>query len=396
MSGPATVQAFLALVLQSGLIDEESLSSYRQRRRTKIGTATEPRAAADLLIHDGLLTHFQAEQLLKGRYKRFTIGRYKVLDQLGSGGMGLVYLCEHRHMRRRVALKVLPVAKTRDPACLERFYREARAAAALNHPNIVRAYDIGQEDDLHFLVMEYVDGSNLREIVSRKGTLTPLQAFVFLRQAASGLQHVYQAGLVHRDIKPDNLLVDMTGTLKILDLGLARFFLDENDNLTIRKKEMVLGTIDFVAPEQAINSHDVYIRADIYSLGATFYYALTSSPPLGNGSLGQKLLWLHTHQPPAIREVRPDVPKDLAAIIEKAMSKDRDNRYQTPAEMIKDLESVELLAGETANTTGDVTFTTPDQWSKDYRREVIRWLLVAGGVTLVVGTLLFVLAAWLG
>src|SRR5262249_26689149 len=183
-------------------------------------------------------------------------------------------------MRRRAAVKVLPAAKAADPAALERFYREARAVAALDHPNIVRAYDIDQEDNLHFLVMEYVDGSSLQEIVRRGGPLDPARSAHYVQQAALGLQHAYEvASLVHRDIKPGNLIVDRSGTVKILDMGLARFFNDEEDLLTKKYDENVLGTADYLAPEQALDSHGVDIRADIYSLGGTFYFCLTGRTP---------------------------------------------------------------------------------------------------------------------
>src|SRR5262249_48960830 len=152
-----------------------------------------------------VLTHFQAEQFLLGKWRRFTIGKYKVLERLGSGGMGSVYLCEHKLMRRRVAVKGLPTAKATDPSALERFYREARALAALAHTNIVHAYDIDQDDNLHFLVMEYVDGASLQEIVKKAGPLAALRAAHYIRQAAEGLHHAHMSGLVHRDIKPGNV-----------------------------------------------------------------------------------------------------------------------------------------------------------------------------------------------
>src|SRR5207247_730125 len=212
--------------------------------------------------------NFQAEQFLAGKWRRFTLGKYKVLERLGAGGMGSVYLCEHKLMRRRVAVKVLPTAKAADPASLERFYREARAVAALDHPNIIRAYDVDHEEDLHFLVMEYVDGLSLQDLVRKSGPLAPATAANYIGQAARGLQHAHEvAGLVHRDIKPGNLIVDRGGTVKILDMGLARFFNDQDDMLTQKYDENVLGTADYLAPEQALDSHNVDIRADVYSLG---------------------------------------------------------------------------------------------------------------------------------
>src|SRR5262249_5685100 len=152
----------------------------------------------------------------------------------------------------------------KDPAALNRFLREARAVAALDHPNIVHAYDIDQDNDLHFLVMEYVDGSNLQDLVKKVGPLEVTRACHYIRQAALALQHAHEKGLVHRDVKPGNILVDRAGTVKILDMGLARFFHDEDDNLTRKYNEDVLGTADYLSPEQALDSHDVDIRADIY------------------------------------------------------------------------------------------------------------------------------------
>src|SRR5438132_10488414 len=178
MAAPATVDEFLDLVRKSGLLDEKRLDAYLEKLRAAGPLPAEPGMIARFLIRDGLLTDFQAKQVLQGKWRRFTIGKYKVLESLGSGGMGSVYLCEHKLMRRRVAVKVLPTAKAADPSSLERFYREARAAAALDQPNIVHAYDIDQEENLHFLVMEYVDGSNLQDIVKVKnpGPMDPIRA----------------------------------------------------------------------------------------------------------------------------------------------------------------------------------------------------------------------------
>src|SRR6266568_3050042 len=176
MAAPATTDEFLDLIRKSGVAEEKRFDAWLQKAKSNGALPDKPAEAAGLLVRDGVLTHFQAEQILGGKWKRFTIGKYKVLEKLGAGGMGSVYLCEHKLMRRRVAVKVLPTAKAEDPAALERFYREARAVAALDHPNIVRAYDIDQDEKLHFLVMEYVDGSSLQEIVKRVGPLDPIRA----------------------------------------------------------------------------------------------------------------------------------------------------------------------------------------------------------------------------
>src|SRR5262249_51298639 len=224
-----SVEQFLDLVQKSGLVDAARLSGYVRQLREGGGMPADPSTLAGLMVRDGILTYFQAEQLLLGKWKRFGIGKYKVLERLGSGGMGQVFLCEHKLMRRRVAVKVLPTAKAEDPSSLERFYREARAVAALDHPNLVRAYDIDRDDNLHFLVIEYVDGANLQEIVKKFGKMDVTRACHYMYWSAIGLEHAHEAGLIHRDIKPGNILIDRQGTVKILDMGLARFFNDDED-----------------------------------------------------------------------------------------------------------------------------------------------------------------------
>lgn len=337
MPAPTSVDEFFDLVRRSAVLDEPRLASYVQKLKSDPTTPKDLSGLAGAFVRDGLLTYFQAEQFLQGKWKRFTIGKYKVLEKLGSGGMGQVFLCEHKLMRRRVAVKVLPTAKAADPSSLERFYREARAVAALDHINIVRAYDIDQDDNLHFLVMEYVDGASMQDMVRRVGKIDVTRACHYMYWSAIGLQHAHASGLIHRDIKPGNILVDRQGVVKILDLGLARFFLDEEDLLTKKYDESVLGTADYLAPEQAVDSHSVDGRADIYSLGATFYFLLTGSPPFAEGSIAQKLMWHQTRSPKPIREVRPEVPVEVAAVLEKMMAKNPEDRYATPAELAEAL-----------------------------------------------------------
>jgi eukaryotic-like serine/threonine-protein kinase len=337
MPAPATVDEFVDLIRKSAVLDEARLSGYVEKLKSDPTTPKDLSAIAGLFVRDGLLTFFQAEQFLQGKWKRFTIGKYKVLERLGSGGMGQVFLCEHKLMRRRVAVKVLPTQKAADPSSLERFYREARAVAALDHPNIVRAYDIDQDDNLHFLVMEYVDGASLQEMIRKTGPMDPVRACHYMYWSAVGLQHAHQQGLIHRDIKPGNILVDRTGVVKILDLGLARFFLDEDDLLTKKYDESVLGTADYLAPEQAVDSHTVDGRADIYSLGATFYFLLTGQPPFAEGTVAQKLLWHQSKNPKSVRDVRAEVPEAVARIVTKMMAKKPEDRFQTPGELVESL-----------------------------------------------------------
>jgi serine/threonine protein kinase len=334
MPAPTTIDEFLELVRKSGVVDDKRLTGHIDKLRATGPLPAEPIRLAEQLMRDGVITRFQAEQFLQGKWRRFTLGKYKVLERLGAGGMGSVYLCEHMLMRRRVAVKVLPAAKAEDSSSLERFYREARAVAALDHPNIVRAYDIDQDNDLHFLVMEHVDGSSLQEIIKRAGPMDVIRAAHYIRQAGLGLQHAHEtAGLIHRDIKPGNILVDRNGIVKILDMGLARFFHDEEDQLTKKHDESVLGTADYLAPEQALDSHAVDIRADIYSLGATFYFCLTGRTPFAEGTVAQKLIWHQTRAPKPIRSFRPEVPEGIVAVIDRMMAKDVGQRYQAPQEI---------------------------------------------------------------
>ncbi len=334
MPAPTTADELLDLLQKSNLVDEPRLKAYVQKLRDATTFPPDPNRLAQFLVRDALLSYFQAEQLLQGKYKRFTLGKYKVLEKLGSGGMGTVFLCEHKLMRRRVAVKVLPVPKSEDRASLDRFYREARAIAAVDHPNIVRAYDIDQDDNLHFLVMEWVDGTNLQDLVKKFGPLDPVRACHYIYGAAVGLQHAHEIGIIHRDIKPGNILIDRSGVVKILDLGLARLTNDLDDNLTRQNDENVLGTADYLAPEQAMDSHTVDIRADIYALGATFYFLLTGSPPFPEGSVAQKLIWHQNRPPRPLKSLRAEVPDGVAAVVEKMMAKDMALRYRTPSEVM--------------------------------------------------------------
>ena len=338
MSVPSSVEELLQLIRKSGMVDEQKLSTYLQRRQLTRGLPGDPREFADELVQDGILTYFQSEQFLLGKWRGFTIGKFKLLERVGVGGMGQVFLCEHMFMKRRVAVKVLPPAKADQPAALGRFYREARAAGGLDHPNIVRTHDIDQDGNLHFIVMDYVDGPNLLDIVKKFGPLDLSRSVSYMHQVAVGLDYAFRNALIHRDIKPGNVLIDRKGVARILDLGLARFMNDHTDQLTIKYDDkIVLGTADYVAPEQVANSHSVDIRADIYALGATFYFLLAGHPPFPTGTVSQKLLWHRTKDPTPVRQIRPEVPEGLAVIIGKMMAKDPKARYQTPAQVAAEL-----------------------------------------------------------
>ncbi len=340
---PANADAFVELVQKSHLVESSRLDEYWTALR-RASVPDQPYRLARRMVEDGLLTNFHAEQLLKGKYKGFSLGNYRILERIGRGGMGAVYLAEHRLMRHRVALKVLPPEQAENPTTRERFYREARSAALLSHPNVVRAHDIDCAGGIHYFVMEYVDGATLQELVTRGGPLTIERAAHYIGQAALGLQYVQEtAGMVHRDIKPGNLVLDRNGTVKILDMGLARLALaslfdTRADNITQHYNDKsILGTADYIAPEQAVNSQAADTRADIYSLGATFYFLLTGQPPFPTGSMTQKLMWHQLRQPTPIEQLRPDLPPEVAELINRMMAKTPELRPQNPGELVEAL-----------------------------------------------------------
>lgn len=337
----ASFESFVAVLKRSGLVDEgalgQALAEYQAEESDRSGERL-----SRALIGKNLITSWQAEKLLQGKHKGFFLGKYKLLNLLGKGGMSSVYLAEHVLMRRRCAIKVLPWKFVKDSSYLQRFHREAQAVASLDHPNIVRAYDVDHERDgnleINFLVMEYVEGSNLYDLVQSEGMLSPVRAADYIRQGALGLEHAHKAGMVHRDVKPGNFLVDPQGVVKLMDLGLARVHEEAEDrSVTIEHDERVLGTADYLAPEQAVDSHTVDSRADLYSLGCTFFFLLTGRPPFSEGSLTQRLLAHQTKEPPPIDQFRDDVPESLLAILRKMMAKDRKQRTQTAREVIEEL-----------------------------------------------------------
>jgi serine/threonine-protein kinase len=338
-----SAESFLSLIQQSGLVESDRLQREVDDLEDQGHNVGEASVLANSLVERDLLTEWQAEKLLRGKHKGFTLGKYRLRRLLGKGGMSSVYLAEHVLMRRQCAIKVLPIKRVEDTSYLARFHREARAVASLDHPNIVRAYDIDHETEgekeIHFLVMEYVDGESLHEHVKDHGPLTLDNTAEFFRQAALGLDNAHKNGLIHRDVKPGNLLIDRAEVVKVLDLGLARFSEVNDDNpLTLAHEEKVLGTADYLAPEQALDSHTSDHRADIYGLGCTTYFALTGYPPFRDGTLTQRLMFHQTKEPPAISEERPEVGEskrgiELVSLVNRMMAKKPDERFQTMDEV---------------------------------------------------------------
>lgn len=362
---------FLDLAQRSGLLNRDQLNHalLQLKEESPPGAVIETDQLADYLVKTGLLTRWQCDRLLEGRHKGFFLGKYKLLDHLGTGGMSSVYLGEHVLMQRRVAIKVLPKHRVSDSSYLQRFHREAQAAAALDHRNIVRAYDVDNDGDVHYLIMEFVAGRDLQAIVKDKGPLDYPVAADYIRQAALGLAHAHAAGLIHRDIKPANLLVDHANVVKVLDLGLARFTQDNQASLTVAYDENVLGTADYLAPEQAIDSHGVDARADIYSLGCAFYYLLTGQPPFPEGTLPQRLMMHQKSPPPSILEKRPDAPSDLVDICLKMMAKKPAARCQSAAEVAEVLAEWLLAHGYSCDSgVGSSGRITPRGSSKSPAR----------------------------
>ena len=333
-----TPEFFLNVVKQSKLLTKDKIKSLISEMQGSGVDLNSTSTIAAWLVGKGLLTDWQVEKLKQARHKGFFLGKYRLLQLLGKGGMSSVYLAEHTLMRRRCAIKVLPIKKVHDSSYLARFHREAQAVASLDHPNIVRAYDIDheveQDQEIHFLVMEYVKGHSLHALVTTNGPLQFDVAVDFMQQAAQGLDHAHRSGLIHRDVKPANLLVDESGVVKVLDLGLALFSeVPEENPLTVAHDEQVLGTADFLSPEQALDSHKVDARADIYSLGCTAYFMLTGRPPFNEGSIAQRLMWHQTKDPPPISTSRSDTPESLAKIIQRTMMKSPDDRFQSMSEL---------------------------------------------------------------
>ncbi len=267
-------------------------------------------------------------------------GRYEILGVLGHGGMGVVYKARNLKMNRLVAIKVLPPLKPQDPGAAARFEREIQTLAQLKHPHIVTAYDADEADGKHFLVMEYIDGSDLKTVVQTQGPLPVLRAVQIILQAAQGLQYAHEQGIVHRDIKPANLMLEQNGSVKVLDLGLARIESNAANQADLTVTGMMMGTVDYLAPEQAASARNIDGRADIYSLGCSLYYLLTGAPLYDGDTVIQKVL-AHREEPiPALGEARPDCPALLEQVFARMVAKRPDDRYPKMADVIADLERI--------------------------------------------------------
>lgn len=335
---------FLSIVAESQLLSNELLEELRVDPQL----SDSPGECAEQLIHKGLLTRFQTKRLLVGKYRGFVFGPYRIKDQIGKGGMGTVYLCEHSKLGRKVAVKVLAPELIENKVAVERFLREARSASALCHPNIVRVHHVGQASGTHYMVMEYVDGATLEQVVDRKGPFAITEASWIAVQVAAGLQHAHERGFVHRDIKPENLMITKDGMIKILDMGLTKNVTNTADNLTgVMNTNAILGTLDYLSPEQALQN-EVSAGSDIYSLGATLFMILTGHSPYDGVPASQKLMQHQFGKVPDILDYRSDAPPAFAAVLSKMMAKKISERYQSAAEVADALLPWASQDGQTA------------------------------------------------
>jgi len=336
----ATLAEFARQLEDSGLVEPSTLKGILAKQQPL-------RSAGDLareLIKQKQLTNFQAQRVYDGKGSSLLLGNYTILDQIGAGGMGQVYKARHRRMDRIVAVKMLPPEVAKEAAAQARFQREVQAAAKLAHQNIVAAYDADLVGDSPFLVMEFVDGIDLSALVRRSGPLPLAKAVGCVLQAARGLDYAHKQGIIHRDIKPSNLLVDKTGRVKILDMGLAR--MDSSSQALVETQSEltgtgnIVGTIDYMAPEQALGSKLTDHRSDIYSLGCTLYFLLTGKPPYeGDTAIGKLLA--HREQPiPSLASVQPPVPPALDAVFRRMVAKNPDDRFQSTGELIAALQEL--------------------------------------------------------
>ena len=325
---------FRETAIASGLLAAAQIDAAEAEIRLVMGAPPPDvwdKALADVLVRRRELTRFQAEQLLEGR-RKLTLGQYRILDAIGQGGMGRVFKAEHAMMGRQVAIKVLPREKS-TPETEAAFQREIRMLARLDHENLVRALDAGHDGKVYYLVTELVDGIDLRRQVLRYGRLDEVAAASVIAQAARGLAYAHAQGIVHRDVKPGNLLVTADGRVKVLDLGLAGSSL-ESEAVRLGR---VVGTMDYMAPEQMGRPDDVGPAADIYSLGCTLYFALAGQVPFPGGSKAEKAERHRSKKPAPIRQFAPQVSDAFCAVVEAMMRKDPAERPGSAGEVIERL-----------------------------------------------------------
>jgi serine/threonine protein kinase len=339
--GVASYREFAAALIEIGVLDAALLERFAAD--SSEGVLGLSRA----LVKAGKLTPYQAAAVYQKKSRGLLIGNYLILDKIGQGGMGMVFKARHRKLGRVGALKILPPSFARDTASVMRFRREFEAAGRLKHLNLVAAFEADEDRGVHFLVMDYVQGINLDRVVGQQGPLSVSVAVDYLIQSARGLEAAHEKGIIHRDIKPGNLILDHGGAVRVLDLGLARI-VDANNPFSkstagrLTQSGMYMGTIDYMAPEQAEDSHRVDHRADIYSLGCTLFFLLTGREPFAVGTILKRMVAHQERPAPSLRAVRPDVSPALEAAYQKMMAKRPDDRPSSMTEVIALLQASKL------------------------------------------------------
>ena len=345
---------FLKNLSRSEVLTEEELSHFRE---THPELPDDGEELAKLMVREKLLTKYQAPRIYNGKVQFLNLGEYVILDTIGKGGMGQVFLAEHRRMGRKVALKTLSKLIVEDEQELKRFHQEVRATAKLSHPNIVTAFDAGEAKGIHFFVMEYVEGETLSQLIRQHGPLDVEMALQFVLQVAQGLQYAHEHGIIHRDIKASNVLMTRQGTIKILDMGLARIQTDDEKDKQeeLTASGMVMGTIDYMAPEQAEDAKTADNRSDIYSLGCLLYYLLRAQPVYPEETLVKKIL-AHQQAPlPAIADFRSDVTGSLDALFHRMIAKKPEDRFQKMDEVIVELERLQASFRDNSALAADMS-----------------------------------------
>jgi len=361
---PLSFEAFINDLDSAGLLAAGELRAFCDGLPPK-RRADDAQGLAKELVRAGKLTRYQAANALQGKAKHLVFDEYLILAKIGEGGMGQVYKAQHGRMKRVVALKLLPpLAASRAPEATDRFRREVQAAARLEHPNIVTAYDAGEAHGVPYLIMQYVEGCDLATLCQRRGALGVAESLGYILQAARGLAYAHGQGIVHRDIKPSNLVVDAHGTLKILDMGLARIVAGSASPAAARSgltdTNQTMGTVDYMAPEQAKDAKRADQRSDIYSLGCTLYRLLINDNVYGGETLVQKLM-AHIEQPvPALRSKRPDVPDTVDMVFRKMVAKMPEDRYQNMQQVIAALEAC-LAKGDFPRGNSDTAIWQPGE-----------------------------------
>jgi Leucine-rich repeat (LRR) protein len=351
-----TVDNLCDVLVRSRLFSAADVQTLHQGWHCEAGaSAADGVGFGKWLVDHQYVTAYQLDRLQRGQTNHYFFNQYKLLDRIGQGRMAGVYKAAHR-LGPVVAIKVLPPSKAKDPVAFGRFQREARLALRLKHPNVVRTFQTGAAEGLHYLVMEFLDGETLEETLQRRKKLPPAEAVRLVEQALQGLQHLHEQGMVHRDLKPANLMLvaapgpgshdtTLSSTLKILDIGVGRALFDEGEpgggnQQDLTNRGDLLGSPDTMAPEQARDAHSADVRADIYSLGCILYHALTGQPPFPGDNVVQKIVRHATEKPRPVKEFTPGVPTELQQILDTMLAKDPALRYPTPAKAARALQSV--------------------------------------------------------